>query len=82
MKLETLFVIQWNAHDRGIMVSPYSTMLEKNLAAYRSGQCSGFYPIAFARDRDHAEEVYNQVMAERDRLDQDIPIKNEERWLQ
>jgi hypothetical protein len=80
--LGTLYVIQWNAHERVIMVAPAATMIEKNLAAYEAGECGGFYPIAFAVDRDHAEEVYNKISAERDRLCEEMPVNVEDAWLQ
>lgn len=81
MDLGTLYVIQWSAHHGMFMACPYSDMLEKNLAAYDSGDCVGFFPIAFARDRDHAEEVFNRIVEERDCPVGEPAVDIEDRWL-
>lgn len=67
VNLEVLYVIQWNARERVMMVCPFATMIEKNVPAYFANRDSGFYPIAFACDRDHAEEVAGKIMDARER---------------
>lgn len=42
----------------------------------------GIYPIALAHDRDHEEEVSNKIMANRERLLDEVPLNVEDRWLQ
>ena len=81
MDLGTSYVIQWSSYDRMIQVCPYSHMLEKNRDAYRDGRCVGFYPIAFARDRDHAEEVYNVIVHGSDVVHEGHPQTITDRWV-